>query len=362
MHLLGHKPAVDLTLILRGIAASGVVWWHVKGHSVEGWSFINIPGRAWVWVFFTLSGYVIAHGFVSGRYRFNRQDLTQFYINRLLRLMPIFWTVSLAALLVMFYKGQPSPIDWRDIPAQLMGFQWSHKYVLSGVFWTLGIELQFYLVAPVLIFAIMALTEKNRYLVLPSILVLYLALTAWPAAIYVFLGGSIDNRTVIGNLGHFIAGICFAILVAPRMENRLSQRQIFLDIILPTLVGLSSIGAAGWLYHERPIIFWSGFGAIVVNLATLMLLKIHVVVERKNVRAGFLTSLGLALGTLSYGLYAWHDFVMRVFDDDFAINLPTVFSFSLILAYLSWLSVERASTALRRKITPFKSSKEAINF
>lgn len=55
---------LDLSLMMRGLMASAVVWWHTAGYSLD-LPFLqpfNITGRLAVWVFFGLSGYVIGYG------------------------------------------------------------------------------------------------------------------------------------------------------------------------------------------------------------------------------------------------------------------------------------------------------------
>jgi peptidoglycan/LPS O-acetylase OafA/YrhL len=54
---------MDLLLVIRGLAAISVLIWHAGGHQ-GGFPFINVPGRTAVWVFFGISGYVIAYGFL----------------------------------------------------------------------------------------------------------------------------------------------------------------------------------------------------------------------------------------------------------------------------------------------------------
>jgi peptidoglycan/LPS O-acetylase OafA/YrhL len=38
--------------------------------------------------------------------------------------------------------------------------QFEHSYSLSGVFWTLGVEMQFYLLAPLMVFSYRAIIFK----------------------------------------------------------------------------------------------------------------------------------------------------------------------------------------------------------
>lgn len=35
---------LDLSLVLRGLAATSVVWWHIHGYKAAGVKALNIPG------------------------------------------------------------------------------------------------------------------------------------------------------------------------------------------------------------------------------------------------------------------------------------------------------------------------------
>ena len=56
---------MDLLLVTRGLMAVAVVVWHAEGYQGDFPSLLNVPGRTAVWIFFGISGYVIAYGFIS---------------------------------------------------------------------------------------------------------------------------------------------------------------------------------------------------------------------------------------------------------------------------------------------------------
>ena len=153
---------VDLSLILRGLFASSVVFWHVLGWRLDGtlWGGINLPGRASVWLFFGLSGYVIAHGFFSGRYSFDMRGVAAFYRKRASRILPLFWLTSGIALVASVWVPMDFAVTTESLLSALFMLQWSHVTYPVGVFWTLGIEMQFYLVAPVICWAV---AKAGRY-------------------------------------------------------------------------------------------------------------------------------------------------------------------------------------------------------
>jgi peptidoglycan/LPS O-acetylase OafA/YrhL len=142
--------------VLRGIAALAVSWFHfthgnprfldpgvVKASGAYGWLGVEI--------FFVISGFVIPHALARGAYRLS--DYPRFLLKRIIRLDPpylatIVIVVSLAYLSAAapWYRGPQPQVS----PAQIMlhlgylnvffGYPW-----LDPVFWTLAIELQYYI-------------------------------------------------------------------------------------------------------------------------------------------------------------------------------------------------------------------------
>lgn len=104
---------MDLLLIVRGLTAIAVVFWHGFGayHVNEISSLINIPRRTAVWIFFGISGYVISYGFIHKKYSFSFNSLKNFYTNRLLRIYPLFICILISISLLiasnfLYHKNQ----------------------------------------------------------------------------------------------------------------------------------------------------------------------------------------------------------------------------------------------------------------
>lgn len=72
------KNKVDLLLITRGLLALLVIMEHLQGYKQSFPIFLNVPGRTAVWIFFGISGYVIAFGFFNHKYLFNIVSLFTF--------------------------------------------------------------------------------------------------------------------------------------------------------------------------------------------------------------------------------------------------------------------------------------------
>lgn len=320
---------VDLSLILRGVFASSVVFWHVVGWRLDGhiWAGLNLPGRASVWMFFGLSGYVIGHGFFSGRYALDLAGINNFYLRRAVRILPLFWLISLLALGASLLGV--IAFDWTPgtLAAALFMLQWSHVTYPVGVFWTLGIEMQFYLVAP---FLCWALVKAGRFWVVAGFGVLVLLL--------ILFGEQPDLRTLPGVIMFFLAGLLMArwAVAAPEV---MKSWTVWTNMAL----GCVALMVVSDAYPAR---FWNHVGPVFVVVALMLFLRAHVAMERRAVPAGRVTRGLMVVGTLAYGLYAWHGLLLVVWMP-FQENLALTYGTSLLLAWLSFVLFERP---VRRRV------------
>lgn len=153
----GRIPILDP---LRGLAALAVMWFHFTngGHLFDGaglgrWLLKASGVFGWTGVefFFVISGFVLPYALQRGGYRL--RDYVTFLGKRLLRLEPPY-LVSVALALVLWWAGSRAPafhgapfaLEWPRLLLHL-GYLNSHfgYEPYNPVYWTLGIELQFYL-------------------------------------------------------------------------------------------------------------------------------------------------------------------------------------------------------------------------
>ena len=138
---------------LRLILAALVLVQHYSSCDFGGWA---------VFMFFVLSGYWISRMYM-GKYRHAHSPWRSFVLNRYFRLLPVYLAClgvayvvySRFALLPDFSR---SPGWWlRALP--IVGS--NENGVLIGVFWSLDIEFQFYLIAPFVVVALHRLSARN---------------------------------------------------------------------------------------------------------------------------------------------------------------------------------------------------------
>lgn len=191
-------PALDL---LRFMAAFGVMLYHYVSHrpradgSLSFMATITQQGYLGVDVFFMISGFVILWS-ASGR------SATAFVRARILRLYPEFWLALLITTLALYVAAGPG--RHLDV-VQLIGNatmipQYVGVEMTDGVYWTLAVEIKFY----VLVWLLIVSRQITR---LEVVLYSWLALMAIAEAFDV---GSIVRSAIIFPYGaHFAAGGLF---------------------------------------------------------------------------------------------------------------------------------------------------------
>lgn len=154
---------------LRGLAILGVIWHHCMlsllsgpGYPIHvlGLTFDRFPVLTQLWkgvdLFFILSGFVLYLPYVAGeRIMAGRDDALRFYRHRAQRLLPLF----LFAFLLVFSLAPANPVRSPRFYMELLGvpsllFQFVNAGFMPpsfGVLWSVGIEILFSALFPLLI-------------------------------------------------------------------------------------------------------------------------------------------------------------------------------------------------------------------
>jgi peptidoglycan/LPS O-acetylase OafA/YrhL len=282
-------PELDF---LRFIAACGVMLFHYtffgpQQHLCPGTgpvlSGIFRYGYLGVDLFFILSGFVI----LLTAYN---KDAISFTFARIVRLYPAYWIcVTLTAVTIVIAGTVANHVSLRQYFANLtMVHSFFGMKDVSGVYWTLAVELKFYF----LVFLILAARQAHR---IGSLLGIWLV-----ASIALSLrgpGGAANFFLFPEWSSYFIAGATFFLI----HRDGPSAYKLFLVAVCYLL---SVAYAAHWLGPPDPALSDSVNATAVAVLIALFYLAFLAIALRRRVASS--SNLFQLLGLITYPLYLIH--------------------------------------------------------
>ena len=203
---------------LRFVAIGLVVLTHVavfagfeRGASTSGFYHLLDQGTFGVNIFFVISGFILALPFAA--FRLGMADslsLRRYYLRRLTRLEPPYM-IALLLLTAILVAVDHQPLALL-LPHLAVGLAYAHSAIygdynpINRVAWTLEIEIQFYLVVPLLTLLFLVRSAARRR-------ALIIALALGSVALYRYLLHGLSARfglTVFAFLVYFLAGFLLA--------------------------------------------------------------------------------------------------------------------------------------------------------
>jgi peptidoglycan/LPS O-acetylase OafA/YrhL len=152
---------------IRLFLALAVLMGHFSDQVLEEFGMIfdpvwvlNVNGARAVLLFYVISGFLISY-VLHEKYADDRDGTLAFYRSRFMRIYPLWWAVLILAIYFELRHGGPNSIPSNLIPAislfsldwiiplwNFPGFDWTVVTTRTGIAWTLGAEVTFYLMAP----------------------------------------------------------------------------------------------------------------------------------------------------------------------------------------------------------------------
>ena len=360
-------------------------------------------GTTGVALFFGLSGFLLYQPFLRARAEGRHLNLRSYFARRLSRIIPAYWAALIIVGLITdnqyiftwdgivnyFLFMQPwATLDLASIFAspgspEVAAATSDHLAVFGGnpiqPAWTLGVELSFYLVLPLIAWAIAKLTAARKHPVRVELLLLgglMLASFAYKAGISI----ATADRSIIAteswmgilpaSIDLFAVGMVLAVL-AHRSQTKgwpsvvktiarqpgLSACFALVLFLLPAWAAVSwKADPANWLVSVDflTITHWlSTYGQEANVLIVALLLWPAVAAGTRPTVTGriFNSRVAVWIGLVSYGLYLWHSFVLEEVAKLFEPGIPSAlasiptaavcYALSLGVAAISWYGLER---------------------
>lgn len=332
---------------LRGMAILLVMLFHTGFPFFRG-GFIGVD------IFFVLSGFLITSLLLSETSSTGKVNLRNFYIRRILRLGPALVLMLLIVSLTAHALDLKGPAG-ADILSSIITLFYSANWVrafnlhsmgLLSHTWSLSIEEQFYMLWPVMLIMLIKYLRSEKVIFNAVAL---LSISSWLLRVYMTYSGYPAERIFNGldtRADALLAGCSAALIRSAGIWNgRVSKIKspAYAGFILPFTI-LFNIS---WRNHNT--FSWISF---LVEFLTAVLV-LHIASDEKSLIKKFLTFKPLIwLGSISYGVYLWHDpvyEVMRSFGFSKLSILTAGSIITLAIASLSYYIMERPLLRLKSR-------------
>ena len=350
-----YRPEIDG---LRTIAVLSVVIYHAE-ITIYGTAILP-GGYLGVDIFFVISGYLIS-SIILKSLQTNSFSFADFYERRARRILPLLLCVLLVSIpfawLTLFKREL---MEFTDSLLGALFFYSNHVFIVDDYWsldaklkpllhtWSLAVEEQFYLLTPVLLFALYRYLKNHMLLIICGIILASLLFAQWSS------GYSPSHAFYLlpARMWELFAGTSLALLQLSRGNpepNRFSK-------LLPaagTLLILGSMFSFSESTRHPSVL-------TVVPIVGTMLV-IYYTTTGEWVTRLLSSSPFVGIGKISYGLYLWH-FPLIVFArflspdgwQDYKLLLILV---SVLIATLTYFTVEqpfrnRKTIALKSVILP----------
>ncbi len=353
----GYKPFIDG---LRALSILAVVAYHVGFSQVPG-GFVGVD------IFFVISGFLIVTHLISSM-EAKKFTFGEFWARRALRILPPYLLViATCAVIAPFVLVLPDELEsfGRQVTNSAVMIA-NHFFLRSqGYFdtevdvkpllhmWSLSVEEQFYIIAPLAIFGIYTAcrklsSTKARALCISAILVLF-GLSLY-GCITLTGGGAGRNYAFFLmplRAWEFIAGGVIAFLVPFVLRFPRAATEII------ALFGLTLVATAIFMYSgEDTYPSWKA----IMPVAGAALIILCGVAQPQNLVARALSLKPLvAIGLISYAWYLWHWPLLsfgRIYHfgaRDLSFDLAMA-GISLLLAWATYLLVDKKILAWRQHL------------
>lgn len=317
------KPARYIAPIdgLRALAVSAVILYHLGITWIPG-GFLGVD------LFFVISGYVITRLILDSIMSKSALDLREFYWGRVRRLLPpLLFMMAGTTFIIAAWKPDAIHRFLSDLPYVLTGSENWHLVTLHQDYfqavgrppllqhtWSLAVEIQFYLLWPLILLAVLRYLGKKS-VIKASLLIAFisgLALFIYSLRIDASRTNQISHiyfGTDTHSLGLFLGAALAVSWIPSNLHKNISQRaQDFVDGI--GVIGLLGLLCTFFFINEsNPALYRIAFPlAALFGCATLTSL-----VHPASRFSPLLSARPVVwIGQRSYAIYLWHWVIFQV--------------------------------------------------
>ena len=361
-----HFHSIDA---LRFFAFLKVYFLHVPiDGSFPIFSFFKSGGGIGVSFFFVLSGFLITYLLVKEKLNKPNINLKRFFVNRVLRIWPLFYLMVILVFLLPFdFKqeigfhmcGGGYDLDWKYSFTFLENYKMlmtdmTPKTTPLPVFWSLCIEEHFYIFW---MFALFLIPKQHIFKFFVSCF--FIAWTARFFEPYIFGNAHIETSELFTNLDYFASGGLLGYWVAKdfeRVSNFILKIPDWIKWNVLWLIVLFVIFQKQLLPYEPGTTFFI-FRSTIVALVFTLLIALFIPVDSKiRIKSKLLSYLGVR----SYGLYVYHIIFVHIsyqycmdhqikIDDSFVLSLFIFITLgaSIITSIVSFKYFEKPILSLK---------------
>jgi hypothetical protein len=328
---------------LRGISILAILFYHLKFDFATG-GFLGVD------IFFTISGYLIT-SIIFNKINDNKFELLNFYIKRIRRILPVLLITLIIVSLISIKVLLPSELDEvnKSVISNLVFVPNIFFWKTTGYFaeqnelkpllhtWSLGVEIQFYILFPIFIFF---LKKKLKILKILIFILFFLSLFAcynfsnvFPSANF-YLFPTRVWEILLGSIFYIVQPF----LVKNdnlRINNSLSL--VGIAMILGSLLFFNT-------HYQLPNLY-----SLIPTLGTGLTI---IYTKEGTVGEKILSSKILGfLGLLSFSIYLFHYVIISFLSHLSINNLFFVYLVTFIISIFSYKFIE----------TPFRNSLAITN-
>jgi peptidoglycan/LPS O-acetylase OafA/YrhL len=358
---------------LRAVAALAIVLYHVWGAGPRSEADAPVDlgaslNNAMLWLqsgvtlFFVLSGFLLfgpfARAVVAGT---PRPAIGQYFVNRALRILPLYWVVLAFTAIVVdrALLSRPSELLANIFLVQiyLPGLTGS-DYHAHGIIpaWSLCVEAAFYALLPLLGLAAVALARRLRPRVAVAVPIVGMAVTG---LLSLAIGAGIDSPLFNHGLPIHAAWFAVGMTVALVWASVPPERTILTSVgsragLALVAVALAPISLKLWT--SGTLTFEAA--QTVMSLGCGLLLALVVFAPRRSRLLRLLeTRPAVAAGAASYGIFLWNEPILRGLRTSgltldgatgLAVNSIILVGITVVVSLASYRLVERPCLALKR--------------